>query len=135
MPSPPPSLPLCRCVGGLEIAAMAGAYMEAARLGVVSLVDGYISAVAALCAARIDPACRRGMLFSCALVHFLESLCVCAPEFILKIYTHFVSVLQKVFSKVFIVCAPIFVLFVCAPEGILKVFLKVFSRVFVCESF
>jgi len=100
---------------------MAGAYMEAARLGVVSLVDGYISAVAALCAARIDPACRRGMLFSCALVHFLESLCVCAPEYILKIYTHslclcsgrcsqkfllsvlqylfFLSVLRKVFSK------------------------------------
>jgi len=56
-----------RCLGGLELAAMAGAYMEAARLGVVAVVDGSISATAALCAVRMDPSCRRVMLFATAL--------------------------------------------------------------------
>jgi nicotinate-nucleotide--dimethylbenzimidazole phosphoribosyltransferase len=56
-----------RCMGGLELAAMAGAYMEAARLGIVAVVDGSISAVAALCAVRMDPPCRRAMIFATAL--------------------------------------------------------------------
>mmetsp|Transcript_32020 Transcript_32020/g.91922 ORF Transcript_32020/g.91922 Transcript_32020/m.91922 type:complete len:365 (-) Transcript_32020:40-1134(-) len=56
-----------RCLGGLEVAAMAGTYMEAARLGIVAIVDGSISAVAALCACRMDPPCRRAMLFAHAL--------------------------------------------------------------------
>ena len=56
-----------RCLGGLELAAMAGAYMEAARLGVVAVVDGSISAAAALCAVRMDPHCRRAMIFATAL--------------------------------------------------------------------
>ena len=42
-------------VGGLELAAMAGAFLEAGRRGVPCIVDGFISSVAALAAARADP--------------------------------------------------------------------------------
>lgn len=56
-----------RRLGGLEIAAMAGAFLEAPRRGVVALVDGFISAVAALAAVRMDPACRSTMAFATAL--------------------------------------------------------------------
>ncbi len=48
-------------LGGLEIAAIAGFYLEAARLGAPVLVDGYISTSAALTAARIEPASREWM--------------------------------------------------------------------------
>merc|ERR1740121_2388442 len=41
--------------------------MEAARRGIVALVDGFISAVAALAAVRMDPACRATMAFATAL--------------------------------------------------------------------
>lgn len=54
-------------LGGLEIAAMVGAYIEAPQSKVVVVVDGFISAVAALCAARMAPACRRNMVFATAL--------------------------------------------------------------------
>ena len=56
-----------RRLGGFELAAMAGAYIEAERAGVVAVVDGFISAVAALCAVRLHPECRRAMVFSTAL--------------------------------------------------------------------
>ena len=46
---------------------MVGAYTEAPKCKVVVVVDGFISAVAALCAARIDPTCRRNMIFATAL--------------------------------------------------------------------
>ena len=42
-------------LGGLEIAAIAGFYLEAARLGVPVMLDGYISTAAALAAAAIEP--------------------------------------------------------------------------------
>ncbi|UTH76177.1 nicotinate-nucleotide--dimethylbenzimidazole phosphoribosyltransferase [Chromobacterium sp. IIBBL 290-4] len=42
-------------LGGLEIAAMAGFYLEGARLGVPSLVDGFIAGAAALCAKTMEP--------------------------------------------------------------------------------
>ncbi|PSC74487.1 nicotinate-nucleotide-dimethylbenzimidazole phosphoribosyltransferase isoform B [Micractinium conductrix] len=42
-------------VGGLEVAAMAGAYLAAGRLGMPCLVDGFISGVAAAAAARANP--------------------------------------------------------------------------------
>lgn len=48
-------------LGGFEIAAIAGFYLEAARLGVPVLVDGYISTSAALTAARLEPASREWM--------------------------------------------------------------------------
>ena len=51
-------------VGGLEIAAMAGFYIEAARSGVPVLLDGYISGAAALAAVRLEPCTVRWMLAS-----------------------------------------------------------------------
>jgi nicotinate-nucleotide--dimethylbenzimidazole phosphoribosyltransferase len=51
-------------VGGLEIAAMAGFYIEAARNGVPVLLDGYISGAAALAAVRLEPRALQWMLAS-----------------------------------------------------------------------
>jgi len=51
-------------VGGLEIAALAGAAIEAARQRRPVIVDGFISTVAALAATRIDPAVRPALFFS-----------------------------------------------------------------------
>lgn len=45
-------------VGGLEIAAMAGMMLEAARLGLVIVVDGFIATAAALVAVTLAPACH-----------------------------------------------------------------------------
>ncbi len=52
----PAAFEILRELGGLEIAAIAGYYLEAARLGVPVLVDGYISTSAALAAVRLSPA-------------------------------------------------------------------------------
>lgn len=43
-----------RCLGGLEIAAMAGAAREGARLGMAIVVDGFISTVGVLAALRMS---------------------------------------------------------------------------------
>lgn len=51
-------------LGGLEIAAIAGFYLEAARLGVPVMLDGYISTAAALAAAAIEPGVVNWMLAS-----------------------------------------------------------------------
>ncbi|MEQ1533315.1 MAG: nicotinate-nucleotide--dimethylbenzimidazole phosphoribosyltransferase [Sideroxydans sp.] len=53
-----------RCLGGFEIAGLAGAYIAAAQLGLPVLVDGFISSVAALVAVRINPTVRDWMLFA-----------------------------------------------------------------------
>ena len=45
-------------VGGLDIAAMCGAFLGAARARIPAVIDGFISAVAALCAVRLCPAAR-----------------------------------------------------------------------------
>ena len=50
-------------VGGLEIAALVGAYLACAQEGVAVLVDGFICTVAALVASRINPSCRPWLLF------------------------------------------------------------------------
>jgi nicotinate-nucleotide--dimethylbenzimidazole phosphoribosyltransferase len=42
-----------RCVGGLELAAIAGAALEAARLRIAFIADGFISTVSILCAAHM----------------------------------------------------------------------------------
>lgn len=42
-----------RCVGGLEIAAIAGATLEASQLGIAVVVDGFISTVAVLAALHV----------------------------------------------------------------------------------
>jgi len=51
-------------VGGLEIAAIAGFYLEAARRGVPVLLDGYISTSAALAAVAMEPRAVDWMLAS-----------------------------------------------------------------------
>ena len=50
-------------VGGLEIAAMTGAYIRCAQLGLAMVVDGFITTVSALVAVRLNPAVREWMLF------------------------------------------------------------------------
>ena len=45
-------------VGGLDIAAMTGAYLSAAYHRIPAVMDGFISAVAALCAVRLCPNVR-----------------------------------------------------------------------------
>lgn len=50
--------------GGFEIAAMTGYYLQAANGGVPVLLDGYISAAAALLAVSMQPAAREWMLAS-----------------------------------------------------------------------
>jgi nicotinate-nucleotide--dimethylbenzimidazole phosphoribosyltransferase len=68
-----------RRLGGLEIAALTGAYLRAAQRGVPSLVDGFIATTAALLAWGINPPVRDWLLFAhrCAEPghrHLLEAL-------------------------------------------------------------
>lgn len=58
------ALSLLRCVGGFEIAAMAGAYIRAAQLGIPCLVDGFISTAAASCAASINSSVKPWLIIS-----------------------------------------------------------------------
>ncbi len=53
-----------RVVGGLEIAALTGAYLAAAQAGIPVLVDGYITSAAALVAVRHNPQVKEWLLFS-----------------------------------------------------------------------
>jgi len=53
---------LC-AVGGLEIAAIAGAIIASAQGGIPVLVDGFIVSVAALTATRLNPSCRPYLIF------------------------------------------------------------------------
>ncbi|RRV11896.1 nicotinate-nucleotide--dimethylbenzimidazole phosphoribosyltransferase [Stutzerimonas xanthomarina] len=53
-----------RRLGGFEIAALAGAYLRCAQLGIAVLVDGFICSAAALCAVRLNPACRTWLIFA-----------------------------------------------------------------------
>lgn len=53
-----------RRLGGFEIAAMVGAYIAAAQMGMPVLVDGFISSVAALAATQIQPQVRPWLLFA-----------------------------------------------------------------------
>jgi nicotinate-nucleotide--dimethylbenzimidazole phosphoribosyltransferase len=61
--SAPDPLEILRCVGGLEIAAMTGLILEAARCGIAVVVDGFISTAAAAIAFAIEPRVR-GYLFA-----------------------------------------------------------------------
>jgi nicotinate-nucleotide--dimethylbenzimidazole phosphoribosyltransferase len=54
---------LC-CVGGFEIAALTGAYIRGAQLGLPMLIDGFISSVAALTAEYISPGCKHWFIYS-----------------------------------------------------------------------
>ena len=53
-----------RCVGGFEIAALAGAYITCAQQGVPVLVDGFISGAAALAAVKINPSVADWLLYA-----------------------------------------------------------------------
>ena len=57
-------LDILQCLGGLEIAALTGAYISAAQQGIPSVVDGYICTTAALVACRLNPGVRDWLLFS-----------------------------------------------------------------------
>jgi nicotinate-nucleotide--dimethylbenzimidazole phosphoribosyltransferase len=54
----PAPLEVLRCVGGLEIAAMAGMVLAAARLRIPIVMDGFIATSAAALAVSIEPAVR-----------------------------------------------------------------------------
>lgn len=53
-----------RCLGGFEIAALAGAYVACAQIGLPVLIDGFISTSAALSAARLCPGAEQWFLFA-----------------------------------------------------------------------
>lgn len=63
-PSAALSLTTLQCLGGLEIAALVGAYISASQQGIPSVVDGYICTAAALVACRLNPGVRDWLLFS-----------------------------------------------------------------------
>jgi len=58
-----PSAVLAR-LGGFEIAALTGAYVACAQLGLPALVDGFISSAAALAATRLCPGCGDWLLLA-----------------------------------------------------------------------
>ncbi|MBU1664984.1 MAG: nicotinate-nucleotide--dimethylbenzimidazole phosphoribosyltransferase, partial [Gammaproteobacteria bacterium] len=53
-----------RCLGGFEIAALAGAYIACAQQGLPVLVDGFITTAAALVACRMNASVRGWLLFA-----------------------------------------------------------------------
>jgi nicotinate-nucleotide--dimethylbenzimidazole phosphoribosyltransferase len=63
MPSPPEPVEILRCVGGLEIAAMTGFVLGAARYRRAVICDGFISTSAAAVAYAIAPQIK-GYLFA-----------------------------------------------------------------------
>ena len=63
-PDPADVVDVLAKVGGFDIAAMCGAFLGAAANRIPVVIDGYISVVAALCAARIRPESRNYMFAS-----------------------------------------------------------------------
>lgn len=57
-------LKLIQCIGGLDIAGLTGVFLGAARYRVPVIVDGVISAVAALLAVRLNPDVKQFILIS-----------------------------------------------------------------------
>lgn len=57
-------LTILQYLGGFEIAALAGAYITCAKVGIPVLVDGFISSVAALMAERLSPGTKDWFLYS-----------------------------------------------------------------------
>jgi len=55
---------ILRRLGGFEIAALAGAYVRCAQLGLPAVIDGFISTAAALVAKRLRPGAEAWWLFS-----------------------------------------------------------------------
>lgn len=63
-PDPSDAVDVLAKLGGFDLAAMCGAFLGAAAHRMPVVVDGFISAVAALCAARICPRCADYMFGS-----------------------------------------------------------------------
>ena len=61
-PDPSDALDVISKVGGFDIAGMVGAYIGGAMYNIPILVDGVISAAAALCAANLCPASKQAMI-------------------------------------------------------------------------
>ena len=59
-----PALKVLQSVGGFEIARMAGFLMEAGRLKLPVMLDGFITCAAALVAVKMEPATRDVLFFS-----------------------------------------------------------------------
>ena len=55
---------ILQCLGGFEIAALAGAYISCAQLGMPVLVDGFISTSAALMAVAINSSIKPWLFYS-----------------------------------------------------------------------
>jgi nicotinate-nucleotide--dimethylbenzimidazole phosphoribosyltransferase len=62
--SPEYTMEMLAAVGGLDIAGMAGVFIGGAIYHIPVVIDGFISAVAALVADRLAPGCRSTMLAS-----------------------------------------------------------------------
>ena len=62
--SPEFAVEMLSAVGGLDIAAMAGVFIGGAIYHIPVIIDGFISAAAALAAERMAPGCRSVMLAS-----------------------------------------------------------------------
>ena len=60
----PDATTILQCVGGFEIAMMTGAYLKAAELKMVILVDGFITTAALLLAKEINPVVPDNCFFS-----------------------------------------------------------------------
>jgi nicotinate-nucleotide--dimethylbenzimidazole phosphoribosyltransferase len=78
-PNPADPLDVLAKVGGFDIAAMAGVYIGGAIMRVPMVIDGFISIVAALAAARLNPLLKEFMFASHAsaeqgYVHAAEAL-------------------------------------------------------------
>ena len=63
-PDPSDPMDVLHKVGGLDLAGLAGVFLGGALCHVPVLVDGFISSVAALIAARICPTCKEYMLIA-----------------------------------------------------------------------
>ena len=63
-PDPNDCVDVISKVGGLDIAAMTGSFLGAAWARIPVVIDGYISAVAALCAYKMNPLAREYMFAS-----------------------------------------------------------------------
>lgn len=61
-PNPDDALDVLHKVGGLDLAGMAGAFLGGAAMRMPVLIDGFISAAAALIAARLCPAAKNYMI-------------------------------------------------------------------------
>jgi len=58
------TMEVLRCLGGFQIAALAGAYIANAQKGIPNLVDGFISTAAAIIAIKINPSVKDWCLLS-----------------------------------------------------------------------